>query len=108
MTSHRLLITLVILVACLFTSGQILADTLVLNDGQRIQGKFVGRTADGVNFEVGGQTMEFKNTNVQSIEFGSTPPPAEAPAETAQPTEAPIPAEAAPPPPPACPGGCAR
>ena len=97
MILRKLLILLVVLVSCSFVVGQVFADTLVLKDGQRIQGTFVGRTADGVNFEVGGQTMEFKNTNVQSIEFGSTPPPAEAPAETAQPAESPAPAEAAPP-----------
>ena len=99
MTLHRSLILLVILVVCVFTSGQVMADTLILNDGQQIKGTFVGRTADAVKFEVGGQVMEFKNTNVKSVEFGAAPAatPTETPAQ--QPAEAPspAPAETAPP-----------
>ncbi len=95
MTLRRLLILLVVMVGCSLMFGQAVADTLILNDGQQIKGTFVGRTSDAVKFEVGGQVMEFKNTNVKSVEFGAPQAPAEAPAQ--QPAEAspPAPAEAA-------------
>ncbi len=97
MKMSGLSILIAALVGVFLFSGLVFADTLILNDGQRIQGKFVGRTADAVKFEVGGQEMEFKNTNVKSVEFGDAPAPTEAPAQ--QPVEQPAaaPAEAAPP-----------
>jgi hypothetical protein len=96
MILRKLMILLVVLVSCSFVVGQVFADTLVLKDGQRIQGTFVGRTADGVNFEVGGQVMEFKNTNVKTVELGVAPAPAEAPAQPPVEASPPAPAEAAP------------
>lgn len=87
MKMSGLSILIAALVSVFLFSGLAFADTLILNDGQRIAGKFVGRTADGVNFEVGGQVMEFKNTNVKSVEFGDAPAPTEAPAQ--QPLEQP-------------------
>jgi len=68
------------------------ADTLTLKDGQVLKGTFTGRTSDGVKFNVGGQVIEFKNENVQSLDIdvgGAQEPapaqqPASAPAEATQ------------------------
>ena len=40
------------------------ADTLVLKDGQQIKGKLVGRTEDGIKFEMSGQVLKFNNDNI--------------------------------------------
>lgn len=68
---------LIILAFTVLSTGQVSADTLILNDGQQIQGRFVGRTADGIQFDVGGQVRQFKNNNVQSMELGPSSTPAE-------------------------------
>lgn len=79
---------LFILVSLMMTvflfSGALFADTLILKGGQQVKGKFVGRTTDAVRFEVGGQVREFKNVNVQSVEFGSSQVPPEKPAAVSE------------------------
>jgi len=85
------IIAFVIAVCCFQLAGTAYADTLTLKDGQVLKGTFTGRTSDGVNFDIGGQVIEFKNDNVQSLDLDVGGAPAAAPAE------APPPAEAAPP-----------
>jgi len=77
-------IWILVLLAGLVIPGLALSDTLVLNDGQQIQGKFKGRTADAVRFEVGGQVREFKNSNIQSMELGPSLSPAGEPVGMSQ------------------------
>ena len=76
---------MVILGFTFLSTGQVSADTLILNDGQQIKGRFAGRTADAVKLEVGGQIREYKNSNVQSLELEPSPTPAEEPAEISHP-----------------------
>ncbi len=82
-------IAFVIAVCGFQLAGTAYADTLTLKDGQVLKGTFTGRTSDGVNFDIGGQVIEFKNENVQSLDLdvGGAPAaaPAEAPAEATQP-----------------------
>ncbi len=62
------------------------ADTLVLKDGQQIKGKLVGRTEDGIKFEMSGQVLQFKNENIKSVDMdfgGNKPAPTPAKAQSA-------------------------
>ena len=81
MKFRALLITLILAALVVLPTGPVQADTLVLKDGRRIQGKFLGRTAYGVVFEVDGEQQTFGNENVESIKVGSTAPAASAPAQ---------------------------
>jgi len=78
---------IVALIGCFLLAGLADADTLTLKDGQVLQGTFTSRTADGVNFNVGGQVIEFKNANIKSLDLDVGGAPATAP--TKQPAETP-------------------
>jgi len=64
------LLTSTLFAATLFSSASVIADVLVLKDGQTLNGTLVSRTAEGVVFEIGGQQLKFDSANVESISFG--------------------------------------
>lgn len=76
-----------VLLAMAGLSSHALADTLVLVDGQTLQGELISRNADTVVFAIGGQQLSFPTANIQSIELDMTTQAAEpaAPAEAAAP-----------------------
>ncbi len=74
----------------LLLSGSLLqADTLIMNDGQVIEGKFITRDDQSVTFEIAGQQLKFPAANVKSIAMDMAAPAAAAPAEPAPAAAAP-------------------
>jgi hypothetical protein len=67
-----------LIVACCLASG-LFADTLELKNGDVLEGTFMGRTAEGVQFEVNGETRTVPNADVANLKFGEVAAPAEAP-----------------------------
>jgi hypothetical protein len=81
-----------LVVTLLFWSGLAVSDTLELNDGSVVTGKFIGRTGNGISFEVDGITMTYPASNVKAITKGdSEPVSAPAPVEPPASTVAPVP-----------------
>ena len=78
-----------ILAVFFLIAGSVTADTLTLNDGQVINGNFVGKSDTEITFEVGGQQLKFPTSSVKNISMG---PGTAAPAAPAAPA-----AQAAPP-----------
>lgn len=68
------ILTSTLLAFSVLSSASVLADVLVLKDGQKLTGSLVSRTAEGVVFEIGGQQLKFDSANVQSISFGDEQP----------------------------------
>ena len=62
-----------LLALTLFISNQVIADVLVLNDGQSLNGTLVSRDANGLVFDIGGQQLTFPSANVKSISLGDLP-----------------------------------
>ena len=62
------------LISSILSSTMVLADVLVLKDGQKLSGSLVSRNAEGVVFEIGGQQLKFDSANVQSISLGDDEP----------------------------------
>jgi len=58
----------------LLSSGSLLADVLVLKDGQSLTGTLVSRNADTLVFEIAGQQLTFDANKVKSISFDNTAP----------------------------------
>ena len=84
------LLTSTLFAAILLSSVSVIADVLVLKDGQTLTGTLVSRSADGVVFDIGGQQLKFDSANVQSISFGdAAPAPAPKQAEVAEAVQAP-------------------
>ncbi|ARN72779.1 hypothetical protein [Oceanicoccus sagamiensis] len=69
-----------VFVSVLLASSLLSADTLTLNDGQVIEGKFVARDDQNVTFEIAGQQLKFATANVKSIAMDMAAPAAAAPA----------------------------
>ncbi|MEX0330087.1 MAG: hypothetical protein AB3N64_01575 [Puniceicoccaceae bacterium] len=67
-----------------------IGDVLELKSGDKIQGTFVGRTDEGVQFQVGSQTLVYPHDEVANLQFGGQQPaqPAAKPEVPAQPAEA--------------------
>lgn len=55
-------------------SVNVLADVLVLKDGQSLTGTLVSRNADKLVFEIAGQQLSFDADKVQSISFDNAAP----------------------------------
>src|SRR3954447_5272525 len=56
------------------------ADTVRLRDGKTLDGKFVGASAQQVDFlTASGETIKFSIDNVRSVSFSPPPPPPPAP-----------------------------
>lgn len=53
----------------------VIADKLVLKDGQVIEGKFISRDDKGVTFEFAGQKVVFENENIKSLDMDFAAPP---------------------------------
>lgn len=70
----------------MFSSTLLNADTLMMNDGQVIEGKFINRDDQNVTFEIAGQQLKFPAANVKSIAMDMAAPA----------TSAAVPAPAAP------------
>ena len=54
----------------LLLSTSVLADVLILKDGQTVVGTLVSRDINEVVFEISGQRIKFSSTDVKSISFG--------------------------------------
>ena len=80
---------MIMLLTLLVMSAPGFADTLILKDGQVIEGKLVERTDTAVKFDIGGQVLSFPMSAVQSISFGAPAAPAAPPASAAAPAPAP-------------------
>jgi len=63
-----------------------LADTLTLKDGQVLKGTFIGKEGGKYTFEALGNTLEFDEGAVQSLDIGDTPPASEAQPAKTEPT----------------------
>lgn len=75
----------------LLFGGPVLADTLELVNGQKVEGTLVGRTDSKVQFEVNGVVTSYEAKDVRNIAFGSSaagPAPKAAPPAPAQPAPA--------------------
>lgn len=81
--------TLTIFLTCCLAGG-LFADTLELKNGDVLEGIFVGRNAEGVQFEVNGETRTIANADVANLQFGEVAAQ-EAPAEPPQPAQLPEP-----------------
>jgi hypothetical protein len=63
----------------LLTVGLTQADTLVLHNGQRLDGSYVGGDSRSIRFAVGDQINTYNLTDVDSIRFGGSSPQAPPP-----------------------------
>ena len=70
----KTIITASFLGLTLFSSATVLADVLVLKDGQSLTGTLVSRNADKLVFEIAGQQLSFDTDKVQSISFDDIAP----------------------------------
>lgn len=80
-------ITPLILLALVLSTSIVFADSIELNNGKTIDGKFIGRDGDAVKFEVDGMSMTFQAKDVKNISMGSSAA-APSPAKKAAPTQA--------------------
>ncbi|MDO6442298.1 hypothetical protein [Marinobacter sp. 2_MG-2023] len=71
--------------ATLFISTLCLADTIQLKNGRTVEGTFIGREGDSIEFDADGITMTFKAEDVEAIDMGAAGSPA-ASSETAEKT----------------------
>ena len=64
-------------IICLFVAAAALlqADTLLLKDGTRLEGSFVGGNSHSVRFAVNDQVNSYQINDIESIHFASGPPP---------------------------------
>ena len=75
-----------VLALTLLVSANVLADVLVLKDGQTLNGTLVSRDANNLVFDIAGQQLSFPSAQVKSISFGDevTVPTANASAKASQ------------------------
>jgi hypothetical protein len=64
------------------------SDTLVLRDGTTHTGTFISATSTAITFREGGKLHRYPKSKVQSLDFGSPPVSAKAPAAASQPVAA--------------------
>ncbi|MFV2058266.1 MAG: hypothetical protein ACC707_17510 [Thiohalomonadales bacterium] len=64
-TIQLMLLTLVL------NSSMVIADTVELTNGKKIEGTFIGRDGDTVKFKVDGMSMTFQAKDVKNISMGS-------------------------------------
>jgi len=69
------IITSSLLGLTILSSASVLADVLVLKDGQSLTGTLVSRNADTLVFEIAGQQLSFDTDKVKSISFDNTAAP---------------------------------
>lgn len=82
MTIARVMLLLFVAMGCRLAVG----DTLLLKNGQKIEGRYLSSTADSVQFEVDGKTFTYSTWLIQEIQFHSrTGQPAAEPAPYAGP-----------------------
>ena len=79
-----------VLGAAVLCAVPVLADVLELKSGDKVQGTFVGRSEEGVQFKVGSQTLVYPNDEVANLQFDNAGPRPEA-VEAAQPAQLPEP-----------------
>jgi len=82
----------VAIVAVCFFASLLRADTLKMNDGTTVQGKYLGGTDSQITFYVNGNLQHFPVANVESITFGTqdSPAPAMSSSTNSQTTAAPV------------------
>jgi len=68
------IITSSLLGLTILSSASVLADVLVLKDGQSLTGTLVSRNADTLVFEIAGQQLSFDTDKVKSISFDNAAP----------------------------------
>ncbi len=69
------ILTYSLLSIAVLSSASVLADVLVLKDGQSLTGTLVSRNADTLVFEIAGQQLSFDADKVQSISFDNAAAP---------------------------------
>jgi len=69
------IITSSLLGLTILSSASVLADVLVLKDGQSLTGTLVSRNADTLVFEIAGQQLSFDTDKVKSISFDNAAAP---------------------------------
>src|SRR5581483_3418647 len=85
----------------LAASALLSADTLVLRNGSRVEGSFVGANSHSVRFAVGDQVSSYSIDDIESIQFNNGPVPVSPPpAPPRAPARAPAPEPPRPPAPP--------
>ncbi|MCJ8299152.1 MAG: hypothetical protein MJK13_09500, partial [Pseudomonadales bacterium] len=72
------LMNISVFVLTLLLSNSVLADVMILKDGQTVVGTLVSRDKNDVVFEISGQRIKFSSSNVKSISFGAVAAPATA------------------------------
>lgn len=85
---------IVALVMGILCACPLVGDVLELKSGDKVQGTFVGRSEEGVQFKVGSQTLTYPNEEVANLQFGEAAPAP--PAAAPQPEQLPEPPPAAP------------
>jgi hypothetical protein len=81
----------VMIVTICFLAPLLYADTLKLNDGRTIHGKYLGGTDSQVTFYTNNQLQHFAISDIDSITFGdTTPPPATSDSQPAPVAPAPV------------------
>ena len=95
------------LLALLSACALLHADTLIMRNGSRVEGSFLGGDGRSIRFLVGSQVSTYYVSDVESIRFTSSPasnyPAAQAPQPAPYPQSAPYPPTASAPPPPSAP-----
>ena len=77
--SHRYtFLPLLFTLACRMACG----DTLILNNGQKIEGRYLSSTDSAVQFEVNGKLFTYSTWLIRELRFhpGASSPPAPSPA----------------------------
>ncbi len=67
MTIRRVMLPLFVAIGCRLA----LADTLLLKNGQKIEGRYLSSTPDSVQFEVEGKPFSYSTRLIQEIQFHS-------------------------------------
>ncbi len=80
MTISRVMLPLFVAIGCRLA----LADTLLLTNGQKIEGRYLSSTTDSVQFEVEGKPFTYSTWLIQEIQFhsGTSQPAAQPPPYT--------------------------
>lgn len=67
MTIRRVVLPLMLAIGCRFS----IADTLLLKNGQKIEGRYLSSTADSVQFAVDGKPFSYSTWLINEIQFHS-------------------------------------
>jgi hypothetical protein len=78
MTKRHVMLPMFLVIGCSFATG----DTLLLKNGQKIEGRYLSSTDNSVQFEINGKPFTYSTWLISEIQFHSgarQPPPRQAP-----------------------------